>query len=167
MADSSRQDLSSQLALNILALTKLTRAALPGFKQRNEGTIINIASVLGLHTLPISSVYSGTKAFVIAFTRGLEQELEGTRVKVQAVLPAATATDLWDPSGVPLAALAPETVMTAENMVDAALVGLDLGEGVTLPSVADTALFQRYEAARVALFTAAQTGKVAPHLQKR
>jgi hypothetical protein len=60
-----------------------------------------------------------------------------------------------------------ETVMTAENMVDAALAGLDLGEGVTLPSVADTALFQRYEAARVALFTAAQTGKVAPHLQKR
>ncbi|HWW69700.1 MAG TPA: SDR family oxidoreductase [Duganella sp.] len=165
VGDSSEQDLSSQLALNILALTKLTHAVLPGFKQRKEGTIINVASVLGLHTLPISSVYSGTKAFVVAFSRGLAQELEGTGVKVQAVLPAATATDLWAPSGVPLEALAPETVMKADDMVDAALAGLDQGESLTLPSVSDAALIERYEAARVALFAASQTGVPAPRLK--
>ena len=122
--------------------------------------------MLGLHTLPISAVYSGTKSFVVAFTRGLEQELEGTGVKVQAVLPAATATELWDPSGVPLAALAPETVMAADAMVDAALFGLDKGESLTLPSVADASLIERHEQARVALFAASQTGKVAPRLQQ-
>lgn len=166
VAASTEQDLSSQLALNITALTRLTHAALPGFKERRQGTIINIASVLGLHTLPISAVYSGTKSFVVAFTRGLEQELEGTGVKVQAVLPAATATELWDPSGVPLAALVPETVMAADAMVDAALFGLDKGESLTLPSVADAGLIERHEQARVALFAASQTGKVAPRLQQ-
>ena len=165
VGDSSEQDWSSQLALNIAALTKLTHAVLPGFKQRKEGTIINVASVLGLHTLPVSSVYSGTKAFVVAFSRGLAQELEGTGVRVQAVLPAATATDLWAPSGVPLEALAPETVMKADDMVDAALAGLDQGESLTLPSVSDAALIERYEAARVALFLASQTGVPAPRLQ--
>ena len=165
VGDSSEQDWSSQLALNIAALTRLTHAVLPGFKQRKEGTIINVASVLGLHTLPVSSVYSGTKAFVVAFSRGLAQELEGTGVKVQAVLPAATATDLWAPSGVPLEALAPETVMKADDMVDAALAGLDQGESLTLPSVSDAALIERYEAARVALFLASQTGVPAPRLQ--
>ena len=166
VAASTEQDLASQLALNITALTRLTHAALPGFKERKQGTIINIASVLGLHTLPITAVYSGTKSFVVAFTRGLEQELEGTGVKVQAVLPAATATELWDASGVPLAALAPETVMAADAMVDAALFGLDKGESLTLPSVADSGLIERHEQARVALFAAAQTGKVAPRLQQ-
>nr|WP_082692621.1 SDR family NAD(P)-dependent oxidoreductase [Massilia sp. H27-R4] len=158
-------DLSSQVALNITALARLTHAVLPGFKLRNEGTIINIASVLGLHSLAISSVYSGTKAFVVAFTRGLEQELAGTGVKVQAVLPAATATELWDPSGVPLSALAPETVMQADSMVDAALFALDQGESLTMPSVAEADLIERYEAARVALFGASQTGTVAPRLR--
>ncbi|NHZ79558.1 SDR family NAD(P)-dependent oxidoreductase [Massilia sp. CCM 8695] len=162
---SSVADLSSQVALNITALARLTHAALPGFKLRNEGTIINIASVLGLHSLAISSVYSGTKAFVVAFTRGLEQELAGTGVKVQAVLPAATATELWDPSGVPLSALAPETVMQADAMVDAALFALDQGESLTMPSVAEADLIERYEAARVALFGASQTGTVAPRLR--
>lgn len=165
VGDSADEDLSSQLALNIQALTKLTRAVLPGFKQRKQGTLINIASVLGLHSLPISAVYSGTKAFVVAFSNGLAQELEGSGVRVQVVLPAATATDLWAPSGVPLEALAPATVMKAEHMVDAALAGLDQGESLTLPSVADARLIENYNVARVALFSAAQTGVPAPRLK--
>ncbi|MET0322257.1 MAG: SDR family NAD(P)-dependent oxidoreductase [Duganella sp.] len=164
LTGSSADDLASQLALNITALTRLTHAVLPAFKQRNAGVIVNVASVLGLHSLPITAVYSGTKAFVVAFTRGIEHELAGTGVKVQAVLPAATATELWDPSGVPLAALAPDTVMAADAMVDAALSGLDQGETLTLPSVADAALIARHEAARLALFAASQTGTVAPRL---
>jgi short-subunit dehydrogenase len=160
------QDSLSQIALNITALTRLAHAVLPGMKSRNEGTIINIASVLGLHTLPISAVYSGTKAFVVAFSRGLQQELAETGVKVQVVLPAATATEVWDQSGVPLAALAPDTVMATDAMVDAALMALDKGEDLTLPSVADAELIERFEAARVALFAASQTGQVAPRLSQ-
>ena len=164
VAASPVQHSLSQISLNLTALTRLTHAVLPGLKARNEGAIINIASVLGLHTLPISAVYSGTKAFVVAFSRGLEQELAGTGVRVQAVLPASTATEVWDNSGVPLSALNPESVMTTDDMVDAALSAFDKGETLTLPSVADAGLIERYEAARGALFAATQTGKAAPRL---
>jgi short-subunit dehydrogenase len=164
IAGSVLQDSLSQVALNIVALTRLTHAVLPAMKSRNDGLIINIASALGLHSLPFSSVYSGTKAFVLAFSRGLQQELADTAVKVQVVLPAATATEVWDNSGVPLAALAPESVMQTDAMVDAALRALDLGENFTMPSVADAEAIERFEAARIALFGTAQTGKVAPRL---
>jgi uncharacterized protein len=160
----SLQDSLSQIALNIQALTRLAQAALPAMKARNEGLIINVASALALNALPISAVYSASKAYVLAFSNGLQQELAGSGVKVQVVLPAATATEVWDKSGVPLAALDPASVMATDDMVDAALVALDQGEGATWPSVADAALIERFDAARMALFSAAQTGQVAPRL---
>ena len=135
---------------------------MPAFIARNDGVIINIASVLGIHALPISAVYSGTKAFVLQYSRGLQEELAGTGVKVQLVLPASTATEIWDLSGVPLAALNKDALMTTEHMVDAALAGWDQGEAVTWPSVADATLWDKYEAARSALFAATQVGTPAP-----
>ena len=164
IAGSPLQDSLSQISLNVTALARLTHAVLPGLKARNEGLIINIASVLGLHSLPVSSVYSGTKAFVLAFSQGLQQELAETGVKVQVVLPAATATEVWDNSGIPLATLAPESVMQTDAMVDAALAALDQGELVTFPSVADVDMIERYQSAASTLFAVAQTGKVAPRL---
>ena len=164
IASSPVQNSLAQVELNITALTRLTHAVLPGMKSRNEGLIINISSVLAVHSLPFSAVYSGSKAFVLAFSRGLQAELADTGVKVQVVLPAATATEIWDLSGVPLAALDSETVMATDHMVDAALSGLDQGESITWPSVADAALSERFEAARTELFAATQTSKVAPRL---
>ncbi len=136
--------------------------ALPGFVARNQGTIINIASVLGIHSFPISSVYSGTKGFVLNCSLGLQQELAGTGVKVHLVLPASTATEVWNQSGLPLEALDASTVMTTENLVDAALAGLDKSESVTWPSVADDKLWEQFEADRSAMFAASQTSKPAP-----
>ncbi len=156
------QDLLAQIALNITSLTRLTHAVLPSFLKRNDGAIINIASVLSIHALPVSAVYSGTKGFVMNFTRGLQDELANTGVKVQLVNPATTATEIWDNSGIPLAALNQETVMTTENLVDAALAGFDKGEKVTWPSVADATLWDKYDEARSTLFAASQTGKPAP-----
>lgn len=158
------QDTTAQIALNISALARLTHAVLPGMKASNEGLIINVSSALALHSLPISAVYSGTKAFVLSFSRGLQQELAATAVRVQVVLPAATATEVWDRSGVPLATLDPDAVMAADAMVDAALAALDQGESITLPSVADAALIEGFETARAALFSSTNTGKVAPRL---
>ena len=157
-AQASAKDVMSQIALNVTALTRLSQAVLPAFVARNQGVIINIASVLAIHSLPISAVYSGTKAFVLQYSRGLQQELAETAVKVQLVLPASTATELWDASGVPLSALNKASVMTTEAMVDAALAGLDLGEAVTWPSVADGSLWDKYEAARTELFANTQVG---------
>lgn len=161
-AQMSTDNALSQIALNITALTRLTQAAVPAFVARNQGLIINIASALAVHSLPISAVYSGTKAFVLQYSRGLQQELAETGVKVQLVLPAATATELWDLSGVPLAALNKETLMTTENMVDTALAGLDQGETITWPSVADASLWEKYDAARTELFAGTQAGTPAP-----
>lgn len=161
----SANDAQAQIALNITALTRLTQAAVPAFVARKQGLIINIASVLAIHSLAISAIYSGTKAFVMQYSRGLQQELADTGVKVQLVLPASTATELWDLSGVPLAALNKSTLMTTENMVDAALAGLDQEETITWPSVADAGLWDKYDAARSALFASTQAGTPAPRYQ--
>jgi short-subunit dehydrogenase len=96
------------------------------------------------------------------FSRGLQQELAETNVRLQLVMPAATATELWDLSGVPLASLNQATVMTSENLVDAALAGFDKGEDITLPSVADASLWDKFDQARSTLFAATQTGEPAP-----
>jgi uncharacterized protein len=168
LKDTSVEDAHSQVALNITALTRLTQAVLPGLVARNEGTIVNVASVLAVHSLPISAVYSGTKAYVLAFTRGLQAELADTGVKVQLVLPASTATEIWseEVSGIPLSALRQESIMSAEDMVDASLTGLDNGETVTWPSVADEGLWTAYDSARATLFAATQTGTPAPRYAK-
>jgi short-subunit dehydrogenase len=165
LAQSRIEDTLSAIALNITALTRLTHAVLPGFLARNSGAIINIASVLALHSWSQSAVYSGTKGYVMNFSRGLQEELANTNVRLQLVLPASTATEIWNEESIPLSALAPETVMTAETMVDAALAGFDAGEAITLPSVADAGLWDAYDAARARLFAATQTGKPAPRYQ--
>lgn len=162
VAQMPANDVGSQIALNITALTRLTQAVVPAFVARKQGLIINISSALAVHSLPISAVYSGSKAFVLQYTRGLQQELAETGVKVQLVLPASTSTEIWDLSGVPLAALNKETLMTTEHMVDAALAGLDQGETITWPSVADASLWEKYDAARSALFAGTQAGTPAP-----
>lgn len=154
-------DLDAMIGVNVTALTKLTVAVLPLFKKRNAGTIINIGSILGCHSLPISSIYSGTKGYVLNFTRGLQDELAKTNIVVQLVAPAAIATDIWEISGVPLSQLDPTTVMKAENAVDAALAGLDLGEKVTLPSVEDLQWLTNYDTARMTLLGSSQSSKPA------
>ena len=153
--------LASMIDVNVTAVAALTLAVLPGFKARDHGTIVNIGSVLGYAALPISSIYSATKGFVMHFTSGLRAELAATKIRVQLVAPSATATDIWELAGVPLSKLNAETVMRAEDCVDAALAGLDAGEAVTLPSVEDTSSLGTFDTARVALLTSAQRSRPA------
>lgn len=158
----SDADAAATVALNITALTRLSRAVLPGFLARDAGALINIGSVVGLRALAVATLYSATKAYVLNFTRGLQLEVEGTGVKVQAVLPAGTATEFYDQAGIPLSAFDPAAIMSTEALVDAALAGFDRSEAVTLPSVHDTGLWDAYEAANIALFAATQEGRPAP-----
>jgi len=159
--DATAGDISAMIDLNLAALTQLTLAVWPGFKRRNRGSIINIGSVLGLNSLPVSSVYSGTKGYVLNFTRGIQQEVASTNIRVQLVLPAAIATNLWDISGIPLSQLDPATIITAENAVDASLAGFDLGEDLTFPSLNDLELLVNYDSSRASLFAASLTGQPA------
>jgi uncharacterized protein len=144
-------EMEEMIRLNITALMRLTYATVPGFVARGAGTIINISSGVAIAHETLNGVYSGTKAFVLALTHSLVHELADKGVRVQAVLPGATATEFWETVGVPVHHLPPETVMTANDVVDAALAGLDLGEIVTIPSLANNADWERYEAARRAM----------------
>lgn len=143
--------LEAMVQLNVVALTRLSRAAAPAFVQRGGGTIVNIASVVALAPYVLNGAYSGTKAYVLNFSQALDHELRPKGLRVQAVLPGATRTDFWDVSGMPVTALPSEIVMSAEDMVDAAMAGLDLGELVTIPALPDAADWERLEAAREAL----------------
>src|SRR5439155_7804146 len=93
--------LSGRIALNIVALTRLTYAAAPAFVARRAGTIINIASVVGLSPETLNGVYGATKAYVIALSHSLQHELADKGIRIQVVLPAATATDIWEKAGLP------------------------------------------------------------------
>jgi uncharacterized protein len=139
------------IALNITALTHLTYAAAPSFAARGGGTIINIASIVGISPETLNGVYGASKSFVIAFSQSLQHELADKGVRIQAVLPGATATDLWELAGLPYQKLPPSIVMSPEDMVDAALAGLDLGELVTIPGLQDGDEWMRFETARRAL----------------
>jgi uncharacterized protein len=143
--------MEAMIGLNVGALTRLTYAVLPGFVARGQGVIVNISSIGAIAPEVLNGVYGGTKAFVLALTQSLHKELADTGVKVQAVLPGATATEFWNAAGTPIEYLPPEIVMQASDMVDAALVGLDQGELVTIPSLPDVADWKAYESARQAL----------------
>jgi short-subunit dehydrogenase len=154
--------MSKMITLNVTALTRLTYAIVPQFVFRGAGTIINIASIVAINPEVLNGVYGGTKAFVHAFSQSLRQELEGTGVRVQVVLPGATATDLWSVMGGSVDNLPPEIVMSPEDLVDAALAGLDRGEFVTIPSLQDGGLWDAYEEARRAMFGKLSTHAPAP-----
>ncbi|WP_430440772.1 SDR family NAD(P)-dependent oxidoreductase [Shinella sp.] len=140
--------MEEMLTLNVNALTRLTYAAAPGFVTRGAGTVINIASIAGVAPERLNGVYGASKAFVLAFSLSLQSELAGKGIRVQAVLPGATATDFWSIAGTPLEHVPSEIVMSAEDMVDAALAGLEIGEQVTIPSLPDIGDWAAYEAAR-------------------
>lgn len=157
--------MSAMIALNVDALMRLTYAAVPAFVARNRGAIVNIASVVAVAPEVLNGVYGGTKAFVLAFSQSLRKELAGTDVRIQVVLPGATATDFWDIAGLPVQHLPDQIVMPADAMVDAALNGLSRNEFVTIPGLHDASQWEAYEAARQAMAGNLSTSKPAARYQ--
>ncbi|AZO76912.1 MULTISPECIES: SDR family oxidoreductase [unclassified Bosea (in: a-proteobacteria)] len=141
----------TMIELNVIAPTRLAAAAARNFAARKVGAIINIASVLALAPELFNGSYSGTKAYVLNLSLSLQKELEAAGVRVQAVLPGATRTEIWARAGVNVDGFPPEMIMEVDDMVDAALAGFDQGELVTIPSLPDPVDFERYSAARLAL----------------
>jgi short-subunit dehydrogenase len=143
--------MDAMIALNTRALMRLTYAAAPGFVARGGGAIINISSIAAVAPEILNGVYAGSKAFVLAFSQSLHHELAAKNVRVQVVLPGATATNFWGIAGLPLEHLPERIVMSGESLVDAALAGFDQGEIVTVPSLPDVADWNAFETARKAL----------------
>lgn len=158
LLENGPEALQRLIAVNIIAPTLLAHAAGRAFVARGTGTIVNIASVLAVAPEMLDGVYSGSKAYLLNLSLGLAARLKGSGVHVQAVLPGATRTEIWARSGKDADALMPGMVMDAGDLVDAALLGLDRGESVTIPPLHDEALWTAYDAARLAL---------APNLSRR
>jgi short-subunit dehydrogenase len=152
LATADPDRLESMIQLNVLAPSLLARAAIPGFVARGHGTLINVSSVTALTPERFNGAYSGTKAYLLNLSLRLQQEVASKGVRVQVVLPGATRTAIWEKAGVDIASLPPHIVMDVEDMVDAALSGLDRGEIVTIPSLPDIAEWDAYEAARQKMF---------------
>jgi short-subunit dehydrogenase len=153
--------MEAMIDLNVTALTRLTYAVAPTFVARGAGTIINIASVVGVAVEALNGVYSASKSYVLSFGHSLQKDLAEKGVRVQTVLPGATATEFWDIAGYPPQKTS-EITMSAEDLVDAALAGLDAGELVTIPGLHDGKLWTRWEADRREISPKFRNAKPAP-----
>lgn len=122
--------------VHILASVRLTRAALPGLLGRGAGGVIQVASVAGFLSSPGSTIYGSTKTFLIAFTDGLQAELRGSGVQVQALCPGFTVTEFHDHPD--LVRMQRSDVpgflwTTCEYVVKASLDGFERGKTLVVP----------------------------------
>ncbi|WP_444452174.1 SDR family NAD(P)-dependent oxidoreductase [Rhodobacter capsulatus] len=148
-AEQDSADVARLIALNTTSLALLAHAAAARFAREGAGAIINIASVVGLVPEFGQTAYGATKAFAIFLSQGLAFELGPKGVYVQAVLPAATRTEIWERAGAEAAELPP--MMEVGDLVDAALAGFDAREAITIPALRDAGLWDAYQAARRAM----------------
>ncbi|MFK3800066.1 SDR family NAD(P)-dependent oxidoreductase [Pseudomonas sp. NPDC088444] len=139
------------IQLNIVALTHLSSAAAGAFAAKGAGAIINIASVVPMIPERFNAVYAASKAYVLSLTQSLNAEIGEKGVQIQAVMPGATRTEIWERSGLDINAFPAEMVMDVNEMVDAALSGFDQKELVTIPSLPNAADWQTFVNARLAL----------------
>jgi short-subunit dehydrogenase len=144
--EQATDDVARIVTLNTTALLRLASAVAPRLAEAGDGAIINIGSVVGLAPEFGMTVYGATKAFVLFLSQGLSLELAPKGVYVQAVLPAATRTEIWERSGTDINTL--PAVMEVDELVDAALVGFDRREPVTIPPLPDAGQWDALQAAR-------------------
>lgn len=149
--ENTPEEIETIIALNVTAAARLAIAAGKAFAERGTGKIVNTASILGIDYEGFEGVYSGSKAFLLALSRNIAARVRDKGVLVQALLPGATRTEIWERSDKDVDSLPAEIVMSVDDLVDAALVGLDRGEEVTIPPLADEALWSAYEQDRAAM----------------
>ena len=133
--------------VKVLAPAMLTRAALAGMISRGTGTIVNVAGMIAFSgpapaTAPQGqrAIYAGTLANAVALSQTLQAELKGSGVNVHVVCPGIVATEFHEVQGMDLSAI---PRMSPEDVVTAALRGIELGEVVSAPGVED---YSRLEA---------------------
>ena len=145
----SLDDIDRLVALNTTSVLRLSNVAASRFAKAGAGSIINISSVVGLVPEFGQTVYGATKAFVTFLSQGMTHELVSKGVYVQAVLPSATATEIWERAGADTKTMG--TMMTVDELVDAALVGFDRRETITIPPLPNAAQWDNFQAARQAM----------------
>ena len=130
----------AEIRLNVLALLRLTRAALPGMIARGRGAIINVSSLAAFAPGPYDATYNATKAFVNSFTEALYEELRGTGVHVQTLCPGFTYTEFQQRAGIDSSKIPTFAWMTPEAVVDASLRALRRRQVVCVPGLVNRLL---------------------------
>ncbi|MGW7682648.1 SDR family NAD(P)-dependent oxidoreductase [Kribbella sp. NPDC054772] len=155
LADLPADKTTELVTVKVLAPTLLTRAVVGGMQERGSGTIINVGGMIAFSgpapssVMPRRAVYAGALANLLAFSQTLSAELEGTGVRVQALLPGVVATEFHTRQGMDLSSI---PRMSADDVVTASLRGLELGETVTAPGLEDSSLLDTVFAADLAAF---------------
>lgn len=123
------------IRLNMLALVRLTRAALPGMVARRRGGVVNLSSVSGEQPLPGWATYAASKAFVTSFSRAVATELKGSGVRVLNVLPGFTRTEFQNHGNFGQNFIPGPVWMTPEQVARASLKALDRGRSEVIPGL--------------------------------
>lgn len=158
---------SELINLKVLAVTRLTRAALPGMIARGRGSIVNVSSrlafsaPLGSAQLPKRAVYAGANAFINTFSQLVQSELEGTGVQVQALCPGVVETEFHEHVGIEPGRYPAAIVMKPEDVVQASLTGLKLGEVICVPPLEESALLTQIQEDEKRLFEFSRSGNLA------
>jgi len=131
------------------AVVRLSHAISQSLIHKGKGAIINLGSVIGLAPELGSTIYGASKSFIQFFSQGLYLELKDHGVRSQAVLPSATKTEIWERSGIDLSHVPP--LMDVNDLVDAALIGFDRKETITIPVLKDENQWNNFEKSRITL----------------
>ena len=129
-----------EIRLNVLALVRLARAALPGMLARGRGEIVNVSSMSGFSAWPYLATYSASKAYVTSFSESLAGELRDTPVRVQALCPGFTRTEFQQRAGLDGSVVPGFAWMSATEVVDASFAGLARGDVIAIPGLVNLAL---------------------------
>ena len=147
----------AQIHAMVTAVVRLCRAALPAMQKRGAGDIVNVSSTLAFSAgmtdafLPKRANYAATKAFVNAFTEIVASEVSGTGVRLQALCPGVVRTEFHDVDGEPK--LRPKIpLLEPEDVVQASLAALKLGDVICMPALSDRAVVEREREGRSAMF---------------
>lgn len=138
--ESDREREDAEVRLNVLAVVRLTHAVLPAMVRRRRGAVINVSSTAAFAPCPEFAIYGGTKAFLNSFTEALHEELRGTGVRVQALCPGLTHTEIFERANVDTSALPGFLWMEPADVVRESLAALEKGEVVCVPGLTNRAL---------------------------